>query len=190
MPLAPAIPLVLATLLLAGCKPSEPMPSARTGTSAAQEETASAPAKPRETSYPLASEVERWVRETFAGSEPLLYRFANVDLDGDGENETLVYVAGPMMCGTGGCPLIVLAPGESDFRLLSKTSVVQMPFGVLDTRTDGWRDIWVTTYGGGMREATRKLVWTGEGYTANASMAAEVTAGEVLVADEDLTPID
>lgn len=41
------------------------------------------------------------IRSTF-GAEELRYFDRAVDLDGDGTPEILVYVVGPMACGTGG----------------------------------------------------------------------------------------
>ncbi|PIW54328.1 MAG: hypothetical protein COW16_11840 [Sphingomonadales bacterium CG12_big_fil_rev_8_21_14_0_65_65_10] len=186
MPLAARLSAAIALCALAGCNAPQ---EAETE----EPEAEATPVGPEATGAQGDADsaaIEGWIRENYAEMGRLMYRSAMVDLDGDGGAEALVYVGGPMLCGTGGCSLVVLAEGEEGFRKVSETSVVQMPFGVLDSSTDGWRDLWVTTYGGGAPEVTRKLVWTGEGYTANASSGEEATAGEVLVDAAALTPID
>ena len=176
MPLAARLSAAIALCALAGCN----APKDSETEEPAAEATPVGPEAAGAQGDADSAAIEAWIRENYAEMGRLMYRSAMVDLDGDG----------PMLCGTGGCSLVVLAEGEEGFRKVSETSVVQMPFGVLDSSTDGWRDLWVTTYGGGAPEVTRKLVWTGEGYTANASSGEEAAAGEVLVDAAALSPID
>jgi hypothetical protein len=75
---------------------------------------------------------------------------------------------------------------------ISELSVTQLPIGVLETSTNGWRDLWVTVAGGGLPVATKKLMFDGKGYPANPTVAPAVAIdkpGLVVIADGELTPI-
>ena len=66
---------------------------------------------------------------------PIHYFAKQVDLDGDGRAEYVVHVAGPMVCGTGGCDTFVFAQEGSGLRLVSRTSVTRPPIVVASTTT-------------------------------------------------------
>ncbi|WP_095012973.1 hypothetical protein [Tsuneonella mangrovi] len=111
--------------------------------------------------------LESFLIQQFVADAPVSYRAGRVDLDGDGTDEVLAYVGGPMVCGSGGCPLLVLKDDGKDFKVLTQTSVTQLPVGVLDSRTNGMRDLWVTIGGGGAEGGTVKLAWDGKSYPTN-----------------------
>ena len=67
------------------------------------------------------------VRDALGLDADTRYFEARVDLNGDGKPEAVVYAAGPMVCGTGGCPLLVFKRQGQRYRLVSQTSVVQTP---------------------------------------------------------------
>jgi hypothetical protein len=102
-----------------------------------------------------------------------------IDLNNDpSELEYLIYVMGPMLCGTGGCNLFVMrANGE----LISNISVSRPPIYVPITsiaqqqaEKSQWKDVYV--YSKGMR----RLSFDAGAYTSNASMGS-------LVQDSTLT---
>lgn len=180
------VPLVLAAasaLTLASCKQQEPNvePSA----------TEAAP----EVVTPVT--VESWLTDHFApdvrgDTGELLYSRAEADLDGDGKDEVLAYVGGPLMCGTGGCNLVVLKRDGEGFRQVGDLSVVQLPVGVLSTRTNGWRDLAVTVSGGGRPDGVMRVPFDGTSYASNPTISpAEPvdSTGEVLIKDEPLKPL-
>jgi hypothetical protein len=179
-------PLILgaAALALASCKGEEPRPEP-TGTG--ETKTAAAPAT-----------VESWLADHFAPdvrgeTDKLLYARAETDLDGDGRPEVLAYVGGPLMCGTGGCNLVVLKRDGGDFRQMGALSVVQLPVGVLETRTNGWRDLAVSVSGGGRPGGIMRVPFDGKAYVDNptASPAGPVdTIGEVMIEDKPLKPLE
>lgn len=184
----PALPLALAAvsaLALASCKQEEPKvePSA---TEAAENPAAVTPVT-----------VESWLADHFAPdvrgeTEKLLFARAEADLDGDGTNEVLAYVGGPLMCGTGGCNLVVLKRDGEGFRQVGDLSVVQLPVGVLPTKTNGWRDLAVTVSGGGSPGGLMRVPFEGASYASNptTSPAEPIDAiGEVLIRDEPLKPL-
>ena len=126
-----------------------------------------------------------------AGADAL-YRSGNVDLDGDGIDEVLFYVGGPGRCGSGGCDLYVLRNTTDGIAVIARTSVTQLPIGVLDTRHHGMRDIVVSVGGGGIPYGYRVLRFDGQTYPGNPTVApAEPidTIGTPVISQGDMRPI-
>ena len=177
-----ATPLLLAAAL-AGCKGEEPAPAASTG--AASEAV-------------VADPVKTWIADHFAkdlggDTSSLLYARAQYDLDGDGTKETLAYVGGPMLCGSGGCDLLVLKDVEGEITKVGELSVVQLPVGVLESSTNGWRDLAVSVSGGGRPGGIMRVPFDGAAYASNPTVSpAEPvnTIGEELIAQAPLEPLD
>ena len=180
----PVATVVLLAGILAGCKKDEPdaAPSGEpSGLSSAQPDEAV-----------LQQSVASWITANYPDMGKLLYASAESDLDGDDTAEVLAYVGGPMMCGTGGCNLVVLKREGGDLRKISELSVVQLPVGVLDSKSNGWRDLAVTIAGGGVAEHTVRLQFDGKGYPRNPTVAAQETdsLGTVLIPAEPLKPVE
>ncbi|HKT86609.1 MAG TPA: hypothetical protein VJQ77_11065 [Novosphingobium sp.] len=183
------VPLVLAAiaaLSLASCRKEEPKPPA-SATEAAESPAAVTPVT-----------AENWLADHFApdvrgDTGELLYARADADLDGDGKNEVLAYVGGPLMCGTGGCNLVVLKRDGDGFRQVGDLSVVQLPVGVLPTKTNGWRDLAVTVSGGGKPGGLMRVPFDGTSYASNPTVSpAEPveSIGEAVIKDEPLKPLN
>lgn len=173
-PLAMCLAISL-TAALGACKKEEPAPA------------------PTETASVAQQSAEDWIRANYADMGKLLYAKGEYDLDGDGAPEVLAYVGGPMLCGSGGCNLVVLKREGVDLQKVSELSVVQLPVGVLDSTTNGWRDLAVTVAGGGLPAATMKLSFDGRAYPENPTVAPAVesdTIGTVVIAQEPLKPLD
>ena len=144
------------------------------------------------TDTPAPFAAQTWVRDNFAKDGPVTFREGRADLDGDGSDELLIYTGGAMVCGSGGCPLSVLRLTADGPEVLAQTTVTQLPVGVLDTSTNGMRDIWVTTVGGGAPEQTRKLSFDGKSYPKNPTMTPAETIeapGTVVIALGEMTPV-
>ena len=104
------------------------------------------------------------------------YEAGHVDLNGDGVDEWLVYVMGPGICGSGGCPLKVLGQNDDGVFTLATLSVTQMPVGVFDSQTKGWRDLAVTVGGGGMEYGVARIPYGDDSYASNPTVPpAELT---------------
>nr|WP_086493041.1 hypothetical protein [Novosphingobium panipatense] len=184
--LAPLFVLALG-LSLAACKKDAAPPEA----------TASAEAS-EEASQPAPMSAEDWIRANHKDAlstdlGKLQYATAETDLDGDGTPEVLVYLGGPMFCGTGGCNLVVLKRQDGDLVQVSETTVVQLPVGVLDSTSHGWRDLAVSVSGGGMAEGVSRLRFTGRAYPANASVEVSPDAAPIakpLIAEDAVKPLD
>lgn len=81
------------------------------------------------------------------------YFDASVDLNGDGNNETIVYLAdsASFFCGSGGCQTLVLASENSSYRLVARVLITNPPIRVLYSSSHGWRNIAVWVQGGGIQ---------------------------------------
>src|ERR1043166_9819232 len=64
-----------------------------------------------------------------------------VDLDDDGKKEVIVHVIAPSLCGTGGCPTLVLVPQQSSFSIVARISITRPPIRVLKVKSHGWHDL-------------------------------------------------
>jgi hypothetical protein len=84
-----------------------------------------------------------------------------IDLNADGKAEVVVYVVGPMACGTGGCPTMVFTSLGAGCRLVSTISVTNPPIRVSATSTSGWRNLIVHVSGGGTeaRDVANQRTW-------------------------------
>jgi hypothetical protein len=124
------------------------------------------------------------------------YAFKHVDLDGDDEEETIVYLTGGGWCGSGGCTLLVLEAIGSSYSVIGRTTIVHMPIRVLQTRTNGWRDLGVWVAGGGRPGYEAVLPFDGRTYASNPSVppahpVRALAAGDLLFAlDTEGKPLD
>jgi hypothetical protein len=101
-------------------------------------------------------------------SGPIQYFAAKANLDGDEQSEWIVHVAGPMVCGTGGCDSLVFTETDAELRLLTRISLTRPPIAIAQTSTNGWRDLIVHVAGGGIlpgRDA--RLRYDGSTYPSN-----------------------
>jgi len=109
------------------------------------------------------------------------YFSQSIDLNEDGKNEIIVYLVGPMVCGTGGCNTLVLAHDDDDVRLITNIALTRPPITAAVTRTHGWRDLVVHVAGGGIVPGyDARLRFDGTTYPTNPTVApAERVEGEV-----------
>jgi hypothetical protein len=125
------------------------------------------------------------------------YVVASVDLNGDGVKELIVHVMCQSLCGTGGCPTLVLAPAASSYKIVSRISITRPPIRVLNTRSHGWRDLAVWVQGGGIQPGYEaNLPFDGESYATNptvlpAHRLIPQSSGRVVISDKTVgTPLD
>jgi len=98
------------------------------------------------------------------------YQAAYENLNGDPENEVIVYLDGMSLCGSGGCLTLVLRPDESSYQIVGKITLTRPPIRVLDTSTNGWRDISVWVQGGSAEPGYEAVLpFDGQKYPANPS---------------------
>jgi hypothetical protein len=130
------------------------------------------------------------VRAALEGDWEAHYFEAFADLNGDGTPEAIAYVAGPMVCGTGGCPLLVFTRAADEYRLVSSMAVVQPPVRLSPRSSQGWRNLVVGVGGGGMAAGNAELKFDGTSYPTNptvppAERVADLAGSEVLIAEFD-----
>ncbi|MBB1087202.1 hypothetical protein H4F99_01730 [Lysobacter sp. SG-8] len=97
------------------------------------------------------------------------HRDARVDLDGDGQDDLLVYLEDPYFCGSGGCSLVVFRNEGATFTKVASTSVTRSPIAVGAAGPAGWRELYVSIGGGGGASGVVRLVHEGGGYPGNPS---------------------
>lgn len=98
------------------------------------------------------------------------YEVEYVDLNDNGRDDALVLLTSQNWCGSGGCTLLVFEGSTQGFEFVSRSTVVNKPIVVSETRTSGWRDLIVTIGGGGGSSGQVALKFNGETYPVNPSM--------------------
>jgi hypothetical protein len=126
-------------------------------------------------------------RSPWEADKTASYRAADVELDGDGVPEILVYLEGASWCGSGGCVALVLKRTTNSFKVVSHITISRMPIRVLTSTTNGWRDIAVWVQGGGILSGYEaKLPYNGVKYPGNPTAApaqhlSSGAKGEILI---------
>lgn len=141
---------------------------------------------PSPSQAPADDRVGAAVRAALGGDWEAHYFDAAVDLDGDGRREAVVMVAGPMVCGTGGCPVYVFKESADGYGLVARISVSQPPVRVSARSSNGWRDLVVGVGGGGIRAGNAELRFDGKTYASNPTVppavpVADLSGTEVLI---------
>lgn len=86
---------------------------------------------------------------------------------------TLVYMSAPDWCGSGGCTLFILVPGQAGLAELGAITLAHAPVLVLDTRTNGMPDISVRVRSDSYPGPGEKFVvlpFDGHAYASNPTM--------------------
>jgi hypothetical protein len=87
--------------------------------------------------------------EGLNGGAPPSYKVGWYDLNADGEDEAVVMMLGGDWCGSGGCTLFVMEHHTASWEVVSRNPTSRPPVAVLPGSSNGWRDLSVTTQGGG-----------------------------------------
>ncbi len=111
-----------------------------------------------------------------------------IDLNDDGQDELIVHVAGPSVCGTGGCNTVILTPQGAAYRLVADISVTNPPIRVAASRTHGWRDLVVELGGGGGPSGPVLLRYDGAHYPEDPSDAPAERLSAVPAGAEIVVP--
>lgn len=179
------VALTLLALALVACTPRQPPAAESPAPASASAETASAtstPApKPAQPISPPMADGEsddpnaippvalEPIRADLGKDMGEVHYFGRtVDLGGDARSEAVVQVAGPNVCGSGGCTTYVLAQDDTGkWSIVSKLSVTQAPIAATNTRTHGWRDLLVAVGGGGGESGFANVTFDGKAYASN-----------------------
>ena len=131
--------------------------------------------------------VEAQLREMYADfGRDTHYFDAEADLNGDGVDEVIVHVAGPMVCGTGGCNTLVFTPRGSGYELVGDISITRPPIRVSTHSTGGWRNLIVHISGGGIQSIDGEVPFDGAAYQSNPTApmveaATDLDGAEVVI---------
>ena len=102
---------------------------------------------------------------------PIHYFSAKADLDDDQISEWIVHLAGPSVCGTGGCSTLVFTEVDGVLRLLTRITVTRPPIVIAESTTNGWRDLIAHVAGGGILPGhDARLRYDGSTYPGNATV--------------------
>jgi hypothetical protein len=114
-------------------------------------------------------------------SNDVPFRAAEADLNGDGANETIVYVTSPDYCGSGGCLTLVLERVDGSYRTVMRATITRLPIRVLDTKHHGWKDIGVMVGGGGITSPYEAVMeFNGRRYPSNPTMPPAHRLGHAI----------
>ena len=84
----------------------------------------------------------------------------------------MIYVSGQRWCGSGGCTLLIVESQGSGFKVIGRTSVVQLPIRLLNNTRQGHSNIGVRVQGGGIQSGYEAILsFDGERYPGNPSLA-------------------
>lgn len=129
-----------------------------------------------------------------SSDSPVRYFYNRIDLNGDKTPETVVYLKGAYVCGSGGCNAFVFQNSKDGYSLVTQFTLAQTPIVVSDHATNGWNDLIFYVSGGGMKGAYKVLQYNGKTYPKNPSVvgkevgAKEKLAGKALMYDGDEGP--
>jgi hypothetical protein len=100
------------------------------------------------------------------------YAWSQVDLNGDGRNELFAHVVGPILCGSGGCPLLIFSePSPGTLTLITAMSLFKDPLIVTKWRHNGWRTLITRVRLDANRSDYAELPYDGRTYPVNPSVA-------------------
>ncbi|MFZ1954690.1 MAG: META domain-containing protein [Desulfobacterales bacterium] len=78
------------------------------------------------------------------------YIYNIVDLNGDGNQEALVYLLGSIFCCSGGCNLFLFSQGHQEYTLVNNFPISRLPVIVSPQKTNGWNNLIRLESGGGV----------------------------------------
>ena len=125
----------------------------------------------------LLSAVQDYVEKKGDHEQPW-FRYALVDLDGDGKDDVVVLLQGYNWCGSGGCTLLVFRGVKDKFIFVSGSTVTYEPIRVSPEKTHGWKTLIVYSKGKG----DVLMRFDGKRYPLNPSIQPKATSAQLEAA--------
>lgn len=111
------------------------------------------------------------------GEDQIQYYYNRIDLNGDQNPETFVFLVGPSVCGSGGCSALIFKDDGGDYELVSRFTLVRNPIIISNERTNGWRNLIMHVSGGGIDDFFAIMKFDGNQYPVNPSIQPKVKSG-------------
>lgn len=107
---------------------------------------------------------------------------------------TFVYMSDRHWCGSGGCTLLVLVPGETGLTEIGQVTLVHPPVIALDTQTNGMPDLAVSVRGDNPGDGRKVVIlaFDGRTYASNPTVPPARSAspdqidGEIAISEADV----
>jgi heat shock protein HslJ len=129
--------------------------------------------------------LEAAIRNAAGDVSQARYVAGRADLNGDGKEEVFVYLMGPMVCGTGGCNLMLFRGGSQGYTLVQKFPITQTPVIVSPNKTKRWNDLWRAEAGGGAAASFVRHGFNGRKYVERQRVPGNKTPeGKVVIPTE------
>ena len=135
--------------------------------------------------------VRDMLRAEYGGQAALFRNMAEVDLDRDGDPEVIAWVRSERTCGSAGCTLLVYDYEDGQPTQIGRIPATRLPIGIYPERTKGFRDLAVSTEGGGFPAAIRRVPFGDGAYLGSAFAAetrAELAMDRVVIAAQPAAP--
>jgi hypothetical protein len=118
----------------------------------------------------LAQSVQDFMRNG-GGPVSSAYRHERIDLNGDGKGDALVILKNPYgyWCGMYGCTMLIMKAKKDSFDLVNAVQTVREPLYVMNSTTDGWRNIVIHVSGRWTQTKDVILRYDGDKYPTNPS---------------------
>ncbi|ALM52079.1 hypothetical protein [Halomonas huangheensis] len=110
------------------------------------------------------------------------YLIGWADLNGDDQEEAVVHVVGPMVCGTGGCDTLILQAQDNAWQVISAQPTTEPPVQIASSSHEGWQDLLVQRHvdAGEPNEVVR-LSFDGQSYIEAEEGVADAEATRTLI---------
>jgi len=125
----------------------------------------------------LLTAVQEYVEKKGERERPQ-FRYALIDLDGDGSDDAIVLLLGSSWCGSGGCTMLVFRGTKDKFTVVSGSTITYEPIRVSPEKAHGWKTLIVYSKGKG----DVLMRFNGERYPLNSSMQPKATPAQVEAA--------
>ncbi|KZL15709.1 MULTISPECIES: hypothetical protein [unclassified Pseudovibrio] len=122
------------------------------------------------------------LKEKYSEYRDTRYFLKWFDLNGDGESEAIVYIIGPVICGSGGCNTLVFDKSSGEYKQIAELTVTQPPILASEDLVNGWSVLVSQSYGGGAVAGYSEYTFRGKAYPNNASQIIGVMPrGTILI---------
>ncbi|QZT37726.1 hypothetical protein K5X82_02240 [Halosquirtibacter xylanolyticus] len=92
----------------------------------------------------LSKKIASFAGDNYTKKEDRRFRYAPVDLNGDGKEEVFVGIPNMNYCGSGGCTFFLL---DDQLNVKQKFTVSDVPFKILKSKHQGWNDLVINSKG-------------------------------------------